>query len=210
VSLAQFFANAVNTTNKGVDIVLDYNHRSGDNRFKALFAGNFQDMTIDKVNAPSKLSGTPHLQQVFLSDREKAFILASAPKNKLMLNLEYGFKKFGIGTRVTRFGQIRLLGYGDGTTVDPQVPTDNDPNKYVKDEYIYGAKLVTDLYLNYNFVKGLTLHAGVDNLLNVHPDLGVAPGAKYWAYNNETGGPWDAVQMGTNGLRFFVRLAVNL
>ena len=27
VSLAQFFANAVNTTNRGIDIVIDYNKR---------------------------------------------------------------------------------------------------------------------------------------------------------------------------------------
>jgi len=155
VSLAQFFANAVNTTNKGVDIVMDYNHKSGDHHFKILFAGNIQDMTIDQVNAPPKLSGTTHLQQTFLSPREEAFILASAPKNKLMLNLEYGYKKFAIGTRLTRFGETTILGYGDGSTIDPQVPTDNDPNVFVRDEYVYGAKLVTDLYLNYIFTKDL-------------------------------------------------------
>ena len=52
----------------------------------------------------------------------------------------------------------------------------------------------------------MSLFGGVDNLLNVHPDLGVAPGAKGWAFNNETGGPWDAVQMGGNGMRFFLRI----
>jgi iron complex outermembrane receptor protein len=43
-------------------------------------------------------------------------------------------------------------------------------------------------------------------VLNVHPDFGVAKGAKDWAYNNETGGPWDAVQMGGNGRRVFMRI----
>ena len=45
--------------------------------------------------------------------------------------------------------------------------------------------------------------------MNVHPDLGVDPAAKYWAFNNETGGPWEAVQMDANGRRLFVRLAFN-
>ena len=40
VALAQFFANAVSTTNTGVDIIIDYNKKWGNNNFKALLAGN--------------------------------------------------------------------------------------------------------------------------------------------------------------------------
>jgi iron complex outermembrane receptor protein len=106
---------------------------------------------------------------------------------------------------------VVLLGYGeDGLGIDPQVPTDKNPSDYVKDQYIYSPKFVTDVYLNYKLLKGVTIHAGVDNLLNVHPDLGVAPGAKGWAYNNEPAGLFDAVQMGGNGIRLFTRLAVQL
>jgi iron complex outermembrane receptor protein len=211
VSLAQFFANAVNTTNKGIDLVLDFNRTTGNNRFRFMLAGNIQDMTIDKINVPARLSGSRHLQQTFLSEREQAFILASAPDNKFSLNLEYGIQKFTIGARLTRFGEVVLLGYGeDGLGIDPQVPTDKNPSVYVKDQYIYSPKFVTDVYLNYQLRKGITIHAGVDNLLNVHPDFGVAPGAKGWAYNNEPAGLFDAVQMGGNGLRLFTRLSVQL
>jgi iron complex outermembrane receptor protein len=89
------------------------------------------------------------------------------------------------------------------------VPSDEDPNVYVPDRYTYGTKWVGDFYLRFNATKNLTLFAGVDNIGNIHPDLGVNPAAKYWAFNNETGGPWDAVQMGGNGRRLFVRLAFN-
>ncbi|HEY0677951.1 MAG TPA: TonB-dependent receptor [Chitinophagaceae bacterium] len=208
VSLAQFFANAVNTTNKGIDIVIDYNKSFGKQNFKALFTGNFQDMTIDKINVPAKLNDTKEHQLTFLSDREQAFILASAPKSKFNLNFEYGINQIAIGARFSHFGKIELLGYGeDGLGIDPQVPTDADPNIYVPDRYEYGAKLVTDIYLSYKASKVVTLYVGVDNITNEHPDLGVNPAAKYWAFNNETGGPWDAVQMGGNGRRFFARLA---
>ncbi|HEY0680335.1 MAG TPA: hypothetical protein VGD17_18760, partial [Chitinophagaceae bacterium] len=78
---------------------------------------------------------------------------------------------------------------------------------YVPDRYEYGAKLVTDIYLSYKASKVVTRYVGVDNITNEHPDLGVNPAAKYWAFNNETGGPCDAVQMGGNGRRFFARLA---
>lgn len=208
VGLAQFFANAVNTTNRGVDIVIDYNKKVGNHRFKGLLAANFQDMTIDEINVPEKLSSTEELRQTFFSDREQQFVLASAPPSKIGFNFEYGYKDFTVGTRLTHYGAITLLGYGeDGLGINPMVPTDNDPNVYVKDEYNYGSKLVTDLYFGYKFNQRITLFAGADNLFNAHPDLGVAPGARGWAYNTETGGPWDAVQMGGNGIRLYTRIA---
>ena len=89
------------------------------------------------------------------------------------------------------------------------VPTDQDENIKVPDLYKYETKLVTDLYAAYNITDKIKVFAGVDNLLNIHPTLGAVQTAKYWAYNTETGGPWDAVQMGGNGRRFFVRLAFN-
>ncbi|ANE51299.1 TonB-dependent receptor [Flavisolibacter tropicus] len=208
VGLAQFFANAVNTTNKGIDLVADYTHRWSVSRLHLLFASNIQDMKIDEVNVPPKLSGSTSLQETFLSDRERAFILASAPKTKFAFNAEYGWKQWALGTRLSYFGKVEILGYGeDGLGINPQVPTDLDPNVHVPDAYDYGGKLVTDLYASFTY-KHFTLHAGADNLFNIHPDLGVAPGAKGWAYNNEPAGPFDAVQMGGNGRRLFVRLAL--
>jgi len=207
VSYAQFFANAVNTTNMGVDVVIDYNKKVGDNRFRALFAGNIQNMEIDKINVPDKLSGSAFLQQTFLSDREQKFILASAPNMKGALSFEYGRKKLTLGTRLTYFGKVTLLGYGqDGLGISPTVPLDNGSGD-VPDQFDYSGKLVTDIYASHPIFKKLVLHAGVDNLLNAHPDFGVVKGAKDWAYNTETGGAWDAVQMGTAGRRLFVRIA---
>ncbi len=210
VSYAQFFANAVNTTNKGIDFVADYNTHWGNQAFRGLLTANFQDMSIDKINVPAKLNDTKDHQETFYSDREQAFLLASAPNTKMSLNLEYTINKFSIGTRLTYFGSVTLLGYGeDGLGVDPMVPTDKDPNKYVPDVYPYHEKVVTDLFFSYKFNTAFTLYFGADNILNVHPSLGAVQTAKYWAFNNETGGPWDSVQMGGNGTRVFARLAFN-
>lgn len=210
VSLAQFFVNAVNTTNQGVDFVLDYNRKMNENsNVRMLLTANMQKMTIDKINVPAKLAATPENRAAFLSDREQTFILASAPPVKAAATIEYGFKKFTIGARLNYFGEVTLLGYGEsGSGIAPTVPKD-DGSGSVPDEYVYGGKLVPDLYFGWNFCKNATLHLGADNILNVHPDLGYVPGAAGWAFNNETGGPWDAVQMGGNGLRFFTRLTMN-
>lgn len=211
VSLAQFFANAVNTNNAGADIVMDYNKRLNKNhRIKCQFAANFQNMKIDQINVPAKLSGSTFLKQTFLSDREQAFILASAPKMKMALNFEYGIKRVTLGTRITYFGKITLLGYGqDGLGIMPTVPLDNG-NGDVPDQYNYSGKIVPDLYVGFPLMKNFTAYVGADNILNTHPDFGVVKGAKDWAYNTETGGAWDAVQMGSNGRRFFIRIGFSL
>ncbi len=210
VGLAQFFANAVNTTNKGIDMVFDYNKRFGNQHFRALLTGNMQEMTITKINVPAKLNDTKEHQDNFLSDREQKFLLASAPPKKFALNVEYGIGKFTAGTRFTYFGKIDLYGYGeDGLGIHPRVPTDANPDIYVKDRYIYHSKVVSDVYFSYKLCKHADFFIGADNIFNVHPDYGFLQNAKYWAFNNETGGPWDAVQMGSNGMRVFTRLAFN-
>ncbi len=210
VSLAQFFANAVNTTNRGIDIVIDYNKRFEESRFRALFTANFQKMTLDKINVPTLLDDTPEHRANFLSDREQTFLLASAPPAKFALNLEFGRDFLTVGMRVNYFGQVVILGYGDdGLGIAPMVPTDANDQIRVEDRYVYSAKIAPDVYAGLRFNRHFTLHLGVDNFLNIHPDLGYVPAASGWAFNNETGGPWDAVQMGGNGLRLFTRLAVD-
>lgn len=225
VSTAQFFANAVSTTNIGLDIVVDYTKKIGRNTLKVLLAGNLQNLEIDEINIPDALNDTKLQQKTFYSDREEAFLKASAPKSKFSLGVDYTMEKFGFGARLTSFGKIVLLGFGDGTAPDPsspggfdnpnysginpRVPTDANPNVYVPEVFNYDAKVTTDIYASYKFSKKVSLFIGADNLFNVHPNLGVNPLAKGYAQDNESGGAWDSVQMGFNGRRLFTKLAFN-
>lgn len=215
VSTAQFFTNAVNTTNYGLDVVMDYTKKWGNNSFRALLAGNFQKINLDKINIPAALSGTVLNQKTFYSDREIAFLKASAPGTKFNLSLNYTTGKLGFGTNLTYFGGIKLLGFGDATPenpnyagINPQVPSDAN-GTLVPEIFDYKAKLVTDVFASYKFCNQATIFFGVDNLLNTHPNIGVNQLAKGWAGDNESGGPWDSVQMGFNGRRLFTKLAIN-
>jgi len=217
VSTVQFFDNAVNTTNYGVDIVADYSKSwSGKKTLHILLAGNLQGMKINAIHVPPALNGTVLNQKTFFSDREKAFLLASAPKQKFALNIEYGVDKFSVGTHFTWFGKISLRGFGDATDdnpnqtgINPMVPSDADANVLVPEVFNFNKKIVTDIFCSYKLSRHVSIFVGADNLFNVHPDLGVNPLAKGWAGDNESGGPWDSVQMGFNGLRLFTKCALN-
>ena len=231
VSTAQFFDNAVSTTNYGVDIVADYTKKWSNHTFKVLLAGNVQSMNIDAVHYPTLLGDTYFHRKVFFSDREEAFLKASAPKAKFSLALDYTVGKFGFGSHLTYFGNLKLLGFGwtglasaAGTNgpgdpnisgaflgIDPYVDIDgySDQVHVLPEVFNQTAKITTDIYASYKLCKAATLFMGADNLFNVHPDLSAVPKARYEALDNESGGPWDSVQMGFNGLRVFTKLVLN-
>ena len=208
VATAQFFANAVNTTNTGIDIVADYQHKlNGTDKLKILFVANFQGITIDDIHVPAALNTSEYNANTFFSDREKYFLKGSAPKSKYSLSLDYSKKKFNIGTRITYFGDLQLTGFGvNGDGINPQVPSDADENVLLPEIFNYSGKFTTDVYASAQVSKIATLVIGADNIFNIHPDFAVNPLAKGWAGDNETGGPWDGVQMGYNGLRMFTKL----
>ena len=209
VSTAQFFANAVNTTNTGVDVVIDYQKKiSATEKLKFLLVGNLQGITIDEINVPDALNTNPYNANTFFNDREKFFLKASAPASKFSFSADYAKKKVSIGARVTYFGKLTLTGFGyNGDGINPEVPTDADENVFLPEHFNYGGKFTTDIYSNIQLTKKVNFIFGADNIFNVHPDFAVNPQAKYWAGDNETGGPWDGVQMGYNGLRLFTKLA---
>ena len=208
VATAQFFANAVNTTNSGVDVVIDYQKKiSSTERFKFLFVANLQSIDIDDIHVPAALSTSEYNANTFFNDREKFFLKASAPKSKFSASFDYTKNKISLGTRVTYFGDLTLTGFGyNGDGIDPQVPTDLDDTKFVPEHFNYSGKFSTDVYMNVQLNKKTAWILGADNIFNVHPDFAVNPQAKWWAGDNETGGPWDGVQMGYNGLRIFSKL----
>jgi iron complex outermembrane receptor protein len=209
VSTAQFFSNAVNTTNTGIDVVIDYQKKiSNTERYKILLVGNFQNIAIDEVHVPAALNTNVYNANTFFNDREKFFLKASAPKSKFSGSFDYTKNKISIGARFTYFGDLTLTGFGyNGDGIDPQVPTDLDDTKFLPEHFNYKGKMTTDLYMNAQLSKKVSFVVGADNIFNVHPDFAVNPQAKWWAGDNETGGPWDGVQMGYNGLRLFSKLS---
>jgi iron complex outermembrane receptor protein len=90
--------------------------------------------------------------------------------------------------------------------IDVDIDGYNDQVKVVPEIFNYTAKTTTDLYGNFRLKEKIQLTLGVDNLFNVHPEYAGVPQARYQSFVNETGGPWESVQMGFNGIRFYSRL----
>lgn len=189
VSAAQFFTNGVDTKTAGLDVVLAWKKKFGDSNFTATLVGNINHMTIGDVK-----NGTLD-KETFFGEREKAFLLASAPSNKFGLNLNYDKKWFNAGLAFTRFSKVELLDYqmyedvADYGSFANQIKAATDT---------YNAKIVTDLTLGFKLNKSSKLSIGANNLFNIYPDQ-----QDDWV---EAGGYWDAVQMGFSGAYYYARL----
>lgn len=189
VDQAQFFVNGVDTKTTGLDVVIAWKKKIGDNAFGATLVGNINNMKVDAVN-----DGTLD-EQTFFGEREKAFLLASAPDNKFSLNLNYARKWFDAGLTFTRFSEVKLLDYqmyenvADYGSFANQIKAATDT---------YGVKIVTDLTLGFNLSKNTKLSIGSNNLFNIYPDQ-----QDDWV---EAGGYWDAVQMGFGGAFYYARM----
>ncbi|CAC9976644.1 TonB-dependent receptor [Flavobacterium panici] len=159
VSEAQFFANGVDTSTHGLDLVLSWKKTYDFGTFGATLVGNINDMKIDKVKNGDLDEAT------FFGKREKAFLLASAPDNKFGLNLNYSKSKFDVGLAFTRFSKVVLVDYAD-------------------EDDVYNPRLVTDLTVGYQFTKSLKLTLGSNNLFNVYPtkqdEQGNTEAGGYW------------------------------
>lgn len=182
IDQAQFFSNAIDTRTKGVDLIISYLQNIGAGKLTATIAGNYNKMEITKVNTSDRLKGK---EEIYLSPRERAFILASAPETKINLNVNYKVQKFNVNLQLVRFDKVTLIGYNGA-----------------EDYQTYNPKVTTDLSFGYDFSKSIILTIGSKNIFNRYPTLqktAVSEG------NTESGGIFDPVQMGFSGRQVFAR-----
>jgi len=82
----------------------------------------------------------------------------------------------------------------------------------VPEIFDFTPKVTTDIYVSLKVNKSLLWTFGIDNLFNVHPDVALVKGSTSATSgsssfgDSESGGPYEAVQMGFNGTRMFTKL----
>lgn len=210
---ANFFSNAVDTRSRGLEGVLSYNTKFGKNQsLRAVLAGTFIQNKVKKgadgkptIHASDILIQTGQVNTYFNREDLSRFEIAS-PKNKQSLTINYKLNKFGVMLRGVRFGEVS---YWD-PTIDPTKP-DTWPvntltgNKETLDQ-TFGAKIITDIALNYDLLKGINLSLGANNVFDVYQDRHTHSGnisSGRFVYSRRV------QQMGVNGRYLFARVNFN-
>jgi iron complex outermembrane receptor protein len=202
VNSAQFFANAIDTRTKGLDVVLSYRKTLGTGLLAVSAAANFTQTKVLDVHVPSGLTATasPEVRQ-YLSERiffdrlQRTRYERGTPQNKFIVSASYTLGKFSPNVVLTRFGEYSIAA--------SQSQIDN-PNG--NRDQTFSPKIVTDVALSYRLSKSLLITAGANNVGDVYPD-------QQRVENNQTGTvPWGTSagqQFGFNGAFYYGRLIFN-
>jgi iron complex outermembrane receptor protein len=180
VAAAQFFTNAVDTKSTGVDIVMSYLGKFGVHSVRGTLAANFNSMDLENIYTNAKLANK---EDIYFGLREQKFLLASAPDNKFSLMLDYQWDFIGANVRVIRFGEIVVI-------------------DWIDEEDVYEPVITVDVSVSLDITKNITLIIGAENVLNAYPTQQDT--------ETETGGLWDAVQMGFSGAFYFTKLGFKI
>lgn len=190
----QFFANGVDTQTRGVDVVLNWNKKIENSAVSIDVSGNINQMRITEIKN-KQLD-----KETFFGERDRQFLLASAPNSKFNLRLNYQYKKVKTSLNFTRFSSVQLIDWQINEDLSNFKNSTTQRLAAAKD--FYEPKITTDLHFSYQLNALLNLQLGADNLLNTYP-------TKQNGFT-DSGGLWDATQMGTNGAFYYTKLSIKL
>ncbi|WP_276504515.1 TonB-dependent receptor [Terrimonas pollutisoli] len=184
---ASFFANAINTETKGIDLVVSYNQKFGRGNFRADLTGTLsKTQQVGAIKASPKLAGK---ENIYFSESNRIFLEESVPRQKAGLTLTYAISKFNFFLRNVYFGEV------------------TEATNIAATQQVYDSKVITDLSVGYKFTKNLRLTIGANNLLDIYPEKTTdvpTTGGNQFIYSRRV------TQIGFNGRYLFGRIELNL
>ena len=220
VGIVQFFANAVDTRTRGIDVVINERLTLSPNSTLTLTAAaNINETEVRQVIVPNQLRD-PALRNTFFDRQQTGRLESAQPRSKLVLSANYRVGKLGVEARTVRFGEVRFL---DARLNAPTA--DNGNFLFSSIDQTFAAKWVTDLTLSFQLIKQLGLSVGANNLFNVYPDkyrvdprnnennFSTVPATRYASnFDNTNRGRtlYNPNQFGFNGAFYFAKLNFTL
>ncbi|WP_229474437.1 TonB-dependent receptor plug domain-containing protein [Pseudoduganella lurida] len=148
----RFFINGVDTTTKGVDVVVNYPWNLGSaGRFDLTLAGNYTDTEVTKVPQTAALAALSPAPVLF--DRVNVLTFEQGtPKTKYTASGTWNLGPWGTTLRATRYGKVLT----PGTTAAL--------------DHTMSARTLVDLEGRFAISKALSVALGAENLFDQYPD----------------------------------------
>ncbi len=195
VSQAQFFANAIDTSTRGLDVVVDYDwNLGGSGQLTALASANFSFTKVTDITIPRSLrnrfaADPAQLETFFFGRLAENRVEDALPRQKGTASARYALKSFGALVRANYYGGVRF-----------------EPDNSDNDEE-FGAKVLFDVSLDVQLGKRARLTVGADNVFDTYPDrqvkaANISDGRFLYSRN--------VSQFGTNGGFYYTKLELTL
>ena len=200
---AAFFANAIDTESKGLDLVVTHKANIGTN----MVLKNDLAATLSKTKQVGPIKASPILEgagqvNTYFQEDSRIYLEEAVPRTKVNLSNTLSAGKFNFFLRNVYFGKVTEA------TSNPGL------------QQVFSSKVVTDLSIGYNLTDNFLITIGANNLFDLYPDLAEksivykdANGVDKTG-NNRSSGRFDwsrsAQQFGVGGRFLFARLSINL
>ena len=185
---ARFFANAIDTETKGIDV--NISHRTsilGDLSLTSDLAFAFSKTTrVDDIHASPQLAS--QLNSYF-GERDQYFLEFAQPRVKANLSHRIKGDKWSGFLRNSFFGSVF------------------NPDGLHQE---YGSKVITDLSFSFEVTEDLTFTFGSNNIFDVYPDRTPSNSVENLTSGNQFIYPRVTSQFGINGRTAFARLNFKL
>ncbi|MCL5050643.1 TonB-dependent receptor plug domain-containing protein [Aliidiomarina maris] len=146
---ARFFVNAVDTTTRGVDVVVAQQFELNDwGSLRAQLAYGYNRTSVNNVELPEILGG---LENRLFDNVERTRMTRSVPQHTGTIGLTHNYGAWQTHLAVSYFGDY-IIENNAGTRTT------------------FSGKWITDLSTRYRFNDQLSARVGVQNLFDVYPD----------------------------------------
>lgn len=158
VNAAQFWANAVDTETRGIDVVLSYGKPVGMGNLLMTLAGSWTETTVKQINVPQTLAekfsfeNQAQVASTLFNREEQNRLEDALPATNGAFSVRYTLPLVSFLGRVNYFGEVQYK-----------------PTNPANDE-TFAAKMLLDLDIGFQIMNGLRLHVGANNILNTFPD----------------------------------------
>ncbi|WP_373059227.1 TonB-dependent receptor domain-containing protein [Zunongwangia sp. H14] len=188
---ASFFANAIDTESKGLDVVITHNaYFSEEVQLKSDLAA-----TLSKTKQVGGINASPQLERAglvgtYFPEDSRIYLEEAVPRTKINLTNTLSLNRFNVFLRNVFFGEVT-----EAATTEAS-------------QQVFGSKVVTDLSAGYSLSDALRLTVGANNIFDVYPDRADP------AFGNRSDGRFDwsrrSQQFGIGGRFLFARLSLSL
>jgi iron complex outermembrane recepter protein len=187
IAAVSFLTNGLDTTTRGLDLVVDHDESVAGGQLK--LSGAFNRNYLHQDALRNALVNAGNVNETVLIPLE-----FGSPATKLVLSADWSNARWGASVQPIRYGSLYAFSY------DSTLPTLNGANVQK-----YSAAWTVNAEAHVNVLGNLTLAIGGTDIFNRYPDQTTPGGAYYGAFPYNYANP-----VGINGAFYYLRASLKL
>lgn len=186
---ATFFANAIDTESKGIDVVITNKLNLNEN----MILKNDLSGTFSKTRQVGQIHASPVLEaagqvNTYFSESSRIYLEEAIPRVKVNLTNNLTYKKLDFFLRNVYFGEVTDPNVAD-VNGDGFVGATIVNGKAVENEHpVWGGKIITDFSVGFKISAITKVVVGANNILDIYPDKNLGPQTARRATGVDAGG----------------------